>query len=460
MTSTKTQVPVRSRGWFHLFFDLGALFAVMAVVTSSQWGSTHLLTSGSVRLGVPVALGVIGYLLWQGIYSRIRSRRWTAAVGVVGRAVLAGAMGFALAGFVVGIGTGARRWVLIVSAIWFVVLGLHHGVRAAMRGNRSRVIVAGSPRQALAMRDLLARDPRHVYEVIGFVVDESLYGNRRGLTALALGPMDSLPALAETHGADQVLFCMEGLTGAKFAPLARVLNRQGVDVALTGLGDIAPGRVGVSHVEGHPIIAIAPPVRTGWRIVLKRIFDLTISVTALIILSPLLALVAAAIRIIDGADPIFRQSRVGKGGELFTIYKFQTMVPGAESLKLDLTNELDGPVFKMQSDPRITRIGAVLRKTSIDELPQLWNVVRGDMSLVGPRPFIESEIIAAPESFREREMVAPGMTGRWQVSGRSDTDFGELDALDRWYVENWSLGQDLEILVKTVPAVLLARGAR
>lgn len=452
--------PIRSRGWPHLFFDLGALFIVMAAVTTALWGSDHLLTSGSVRLGVPVALGVIGYLLWQGIYSRIRSRRWTAAVAVVGRAVVTGAAGFALAGFVVGAGTGARRWVFIVSALWLVVLALHHGIRAAMRGNRSRVIVAGSPRQAIAMRDLLESDRRHAYEVIGFVVDEALYGNRRGVTSLALGPMDTLPDLAETHGADQVLFCMDGLTGAKFAPLARILNRQGVDVALTGLGDIAPGRVGVSHVEGHPIIAIAPPVRTGWRIALKRVFDFSIAGTALIVLSPLLAVVATLIRIIDGADPIFRQPRVGKGGELFTIYKFQTMVPGAEELKLDLRNELDGPVFKMESDPRITRIGAVLRKTSIDELPQLWNVVRGDMSLVGPRPFIESEVIAAPDGFREREMVAPGMTGRWQVSGRSDTDFGELDALDRWYVENWSLGQDLEILVKTVPAVLLARGAR
>lgn len=326
--------------------------------------------------------------------------------------------------------------------------------------NRSRVIVAGSPRQAVEMRNVLVADRRHAYDVIGFVVDDPKPDSGDVVSTLSLGSIDDLPALAEIHRANQVMFCMDGLAGGKFAPLARMLNRQGVDVSLTGLGDIAKHRVGVSHVEGRPVISIAPPVRTGWRMGLKRSLDVAIASAALVVLSPLLAAVAVAIRVIDGASPIFRQPRVGKGGELFTIFKFQTMVAGAEELKLDLTNELDGPVFKMESDPRITRIGSFLRKTSIDELPQLWNVVRGDMSLVGPRPFIESEVIAAPESFREREVVAPGMTGRWQVSGRSDTDFGELDELDRWYVENWSLGQDLEILVKTVPAVLLARGAR
>ena len=195
-------------------------------------------------------------------------------------------------------------------------------------------------------------------------------------------------------------------------------------------------------------------------ITVKRIVDIALAVPLLILFAPLMASVAIAIRLVDGVSPIFRQPRVGKGGVLFTIFKFQTMVAGAEELKLDLTNELDGPVFKMESDPRITKLGAILRKTSIDELPQLWNVLRGEMSLVGPRPFVESEMIAAPESFLARHAVTPGMTGHWQVSGRSDSDFGELEQLDQWYVDNWSLGQDLGILAKTVPAVLRQKGAR
>ena len=450
----------RTRNMLHAVADVLAMAVIMVGVTITLWDSSHLLTSGSVRLGVPVALGVLAYLVWQGIYDEAQSRRWPAAVGEVTRAVITGAAGFSLAGFVMAVGGGARRWVVIVSVLWYVYLALHHGLRAALRLNRSRVIVAGSPRQAIAMRDALRRDRRHAYQVVGFVVDEAISRIPDQASREALGSLEQLPALVVLHDVDQVVFCMDGLTGGKFAPLARMLNRQDVQVSLTGLGDIAPRRVGINHVEGHPVISISPSVRSGWRIWVKRGVDIVVASFALLVMAPLMATAALAIRLVDGVEPIFRQQRVGKGGQLFTIYKFQTMVPEAEELKIDLTNELDGPVFKMESDPRITRIGAVLRKTSIDELPQLINVLRGDMSLVGPRPFVESEVIAAPEGFRHREVVTPGMTGQWQVSGRSDTDFSELDELDRWYVDNWSLGQDLEILAKTVPAVLRQKGAR
>ncbi len=450
----------RKRTLFHVGLDIIILFLVMAFVTSRLWGPGHLLTSGSVRLGLPVAVGVLGYLLWVGLYDQAESRRWPAAVGEVTRAVITGAAGFSLAGFVVAVGGGARRWLVLVSVLWYVFLAVHHGLRAALQLNRSRVIVAGSPRQAIAMRDALRRDRRRAYQVVGFVVDEAIARLPDRASRESLGSLEQLPALVDLHEVDQVVFCMDGLTGGKFAPLARMLNRQGVEVSLTGLGDIAPRRVGVSHVEGHPVIAISPSVRSGWRLTVKRCVDVVISLMALLVLGPLMTVVALAIRFIDGVSPIFRQQRVGKGGDLFTIYKFQTMVADAENMKIDLTNELDGPVFKMESDPRITRLGGILRKTSIDELPQLINVLRGDMSLVGPRPFVEAEVVAAPDGFRQREAVTPGMTGHWQVSGRSDTDFGELDELDRWYVDNWSLGEDLGILAKTVPAVLRQKGAR
>ena len=450
----------RTRNIFHVLLDIFVMASIMVAVTSSLWGLGDLLTARSVRLGVLVGIGVIAYLVWQGIYDEAQSRRWPAAVGEVTRAVITGAAGFSLAGFVIAIGGGARRWVVIVSVLWYVFLALHHGLRAALRLNRSRVIVAGSPRQAVAMRDALRRDRRHAYQVVGFVVDDAISRVPDEAAREALGSLEQLPALVALHDVDQVMFCMDGLTGGKFAPLARMLNREGVEVSLTGLGDIAPRRVGMSHVEGHPVISISPSVHDGWRIAVKRAVDIVVATIALIVLAPLMAAVAVAIRVVDGVEPIFRQTRVGKGGELFTIFKFQTMVADAEELKIDLTNELDGPVFKMETDPRITRIGALLRKTSVDELPQLFNVLRGDMSLVGPRPFVESEVIAAPEGFRHREIVTPGMTGQWQVSGRSDTDFTQLDELDRWYVDNWSLGQDLEILAKTVPAVLRQKGAR
>jgi len=386
----------RTRNILHVVADVLAMAMIMVGVTVTLWDSSHLLTSGSVRLGVPVAIAVLSYLVWQGIYDEAQSRRWPAAVGEVSRAVITGAAGFSLAGFVMAVGGGARRWVVIVSVLWYVFLALHHGLRAALRLNRSRVIVAGSPRQAIAMRDALRRDRRHAYQVVGFVVDDVIAHLSDHAERQALGSLEQLPALVVLHDVDQVVFCMDGLTGGKFAPLARMLNRQDVQVSLTGLGDIAPRRVGINHVEGHPVISISPSVRSGWRLWIKRSVDIVVASLTLLLLAPLMVTVAVVIRLVDGVEPIFR----------------------------------------------------------------LINVLRGDMSLVGPRPFVESEVIAAPEGFRHREVVTPGMTGQWQVSGRSDTDFSELDELDRWYVDNWSLGQDLEILAKTVPAVLRQKGAR
>ncbi len=450
----------RRIGVAHVVLDVILLAGTMITSTILLWDSSHLLTAGSVRLGVPIAVCVLGYLGWIGMYSRVRHHRLPAVVFEVTRVVLSGTAAFSLAGFFVDIGPGARRWVITVTVVSWLVLLLHHGTRAAFFAQKRRVIVAGSPRRAVAMAEALRQDRRKTYEVVGFVVDEDVSRVRDDASKGALGAIEELPALAELHDASEVVFSLEGLTGGKFAPLARMLNRQGVHVALTDLGSVAPRRVGIGHVEGRPMIEIAPSVLSGWRMHTKRVVDVAVAIPALIVFGPLMAVVAVVIRVVDKVPPIFRQQRVGKDGVIFTIYKFQTMVANAEQLKLDLTNELDGPIFKMDCDPRITTLGAVLRKTSIDELPQLFNVLRGDMSLVGPRPFVEAEVSLAPASFREREAVTPGMTGHWQVHGRSDADFGQLDELDRWYVDNWSLSEDLGILAKTVPAVLRQKGAR
>ena len=444
----------------HVIVDVVLLAAVMALTTIFLWDSSHLLTSSTVRLGVPVAIAVVSYLGWIGLYSRIRHQRLPAVLLAVTRVVLSGAAAFGLLAFVVAIGPGARRWVLLVALFSWIGLALHHGVRAALFASKRRVIVAGSPRRAADLAFELKTDRRNAYEVVGFAVDDDISLAVDEAFSRSLGTIEELPALVDVHEIDEVIFSLEGLTGGKFAPLARMLNRKGVEVALTGLGNVAPRRVGVNHVGGRPMIEISPSVRSGWRIQAKRLVDVVISIAAIVIFAPLMTVVALAIRLIDGVSPIFTQARIGKDGEVFTIYKFQTMVSGAEELKLDLTNDFDGPIFKMDRDPRITKLGAILRKTSIDELPQLFNVLRGEMSLVGPRPFIESEVRSAPELFKHRQVVTPGMTGHWQVSGRSDSDFEQLDELDRWYIDNWSLSEDLGILAKTVPAVLRQKGAR
>jgi len=214
--------------------------------------------------------------------------------------------------------------------------------------------------------------------------------------------------------------------------------------------------------------SLLPTVKTvqpgpSWQLVLKRLLDIVIAGLALLLLSPLLILIALAIWITSGLPILYRWQVVGLGGRPFTGYKFRTMVPDADRLKASLLahNEMSGPVFKMKADPRITSIGRVLRKLSLDEMPQLWSVLKGDMSLVGPRPPLQSEWVQFMDWQRRKLSVKPGMTSLWLIRGRSDvTDFDDWARLDLEYIDRWSLWLDFEILLKTVPALLLGRGAR
>jgi lipopolysaccharide/colanic/teichoic acid biosynthesis glycosyltransferase len=205
-----------------------------------------------------------------------------------------------------------------------------------------------------------------------------------------------------------------------------------------------------------------PAVRRGWRARAKRTLDVALAGLVLVLVLPVLALAMLAIRLDSSGPTVFRQRRVGHGGDLFTIYKLRTMVLDAEGQRADLLdrNEADGPLFKLSKDPRVTRVGHLLRKLSIDELPQLVNVLRGQMSLVGPRPALPQEMAEWDPRLHRRLHVRPGITGLWQVSGRSDCSFAEYAQYDLDYVDNWSLATDLAILARTVPLVLLGQGAR
>jgi len=194
---------------------------------------------------------------------------------------------------------------------------------------------------------------------------------------------------------------------------------------------------------------------------LKRIMDIIVSITFLIILSPLFLITAIAIWIEDPGTVIYRQTRVGKWGRRFTMYKFRSMKKNAHEMKENILslNEMDGVIFKIRNDPRINRIGKIIRKLSIDELPQLWNVFIGDMSMVGPRPPLPEEVIKYSHTERTRLDVTPGVTCIWQVSGRSNINFEQQIQMDVAYIENQSLKEDIKLLLKTIPAVILCRGA-
>jgi exopolysaccharide biosynthesis polyprenyl glycosylphosphotransferase len=218
----------------------------------------------------------------------------------------------------------------------------------------------------------------------------------------------------------------------------------------------------LDDVEGMPVVTL-PPMRLGRSArLLKRSVDLVVSATALLFLSPLFALIAVAIRLDSSGPALYWQPRRGRLGSTFSIVKFRTMFTGAEQRRSEVLhmNEVDGPLFKIKGkDPRVTRIGSFLRRTSLDELPQLWNVLKGEMSLVGPRPFVIYEADQITGWATRRLDMTPGVTGLWQVLGRNDIPFEEMTKLDYLYVTNWSLWWDLKILCQTIPVVLGKRGA-
>jgi len=244
--------------------------------------------------------------------------------------------------------------------------------------------------------------------------------------------------------------------------LIRALSREGIYVQVAcSMQDIASRRVHSAPLGGFPMMRVTPSVQTGWKSILKRVFDLLVALCALVLLSPLLVVCALVLRITSGPHVLFQQTRIGRNGVPFTMYKFRSMVENAEDLLSDLLdqNEAAEPMFKMSDDPRVTPFGKFLRTTSLDELPQFINVVRGEMSLVGPRPATADEATQWEPAMRDRLRAQPGITGYWQIHGRFTSTLEDYQRLDMYYVDNWSLLTDCIILLKTVPAVIRRRGA-
>jgi len=258
-----------------------------------------------------------------------------------------------------------------------------------------------------------------------------------------------------------VLACPE-MSGVRLRELAWELEKTGTDLCVApALLDVAGPRTTIRPVAGLPLLHMDHPEFTGTKQVIKDAFDKIVGLSALALTAPVFLFVTLIIRLDDGGPAFFRQTRVGRDGRDFTVYKFRTMVMDAEKLKTELTasNDHDGVLFKMRKDPRITKVGSWLRRWSLDELPQLVNVVRGDMSLVGPRPALPDEAARYGDYVRRRLVVKPGLTGLWQINGRSDLSWEESVRLDLRYVENWSLVLDLQILWKTLSAVWRGSGA-
>lgn len=344
-----------------------------------------------------------------------------------------------------------------------------HAQRARGRALKS-VLLVGDAEAISKFSMVLRRDQYAGLRVAGACVPSEVIADMYTIDTLGeadvplLGDVDSIVSAVRLSGADTVAVVSSGALGPeKLRWVSWQLEGSSTDLVVSpGLTEVAGPRLHILPVAGLPLLHVDEPKFTGFRRVLKGAFDRVVAAVALVLLSPLFAVLVLAVRLTSSGPALFRQVRVGRAGSTFVMLKFRSMYADAEERLASLREQSDhgdGVLFKMREDPRVTRVGKFLRKYSLDELPQLINVVLGTMSLVGPRPPLPLEVARYEDHVHRRLLVKPGLTGLWQISGRSDLSWDESVQLDLRYVENWSLGEDLFILWKTVRAVARGSGA-
>lgn len=332
-----------------------------------------------------------------------------------------------------------------------------------------RTLVVGANEEAGSALDAF-RSRALGFRPVGVVQTETWNGQRTPtlderlvrISTDAVGNVESFRRVIRELAIDCVFVASSAVNPEDMARISKAARLEGVEVRLSvNLPHILPTRLTAQQLDHLTVVSLKSARLSGGQAAAKRAVDLLGATAGLMVTLPLLAGIALAIRISSGSPVLFRQVRVGRQGRRFTLLKFRTMVPGAEGMITELRdrNEADGPLFKIREDPRVTPVGRWLRKWSLDELPQLTNVIKGEMSLVGPRPPLQQEVSCYEEWQRGRLEVAPGITGLWQVEGRVELPFDESVRRDIFYIENWSLSYDLFILAKTVPALLSRRGA-
>ncbi len=336
--------------------------------------------------------------------------------------------------------------------------------RLRCRGEATtRVVVVGRGGAVLDLAAAMGRERHAGLQVVGACVTPESRTRVAGALGVPVRGLDDVAAMAERLGADTVAVTSASETAAEYLRrLSWQLEGTGIELLVApGLIEVAGPRLHIRPLEGLPLLSVEQPRFEGWGRVVKGAVDRSVAAVALVVLAPALLVLAAAVRLDSPGPVLYRQERVGVNGRPFTMLKFRSMVADADRQveALQAHNISDGLLFKMRRDPRVTRVGGWLRRLSLDELPQLLNVLGGSMSLVGPRPPLPREVARYDSSVSRRLLVRPGLTGLWQISGRSDLSWEEAVRLDLRYVENWSLAMDALILVKTFRAVLSRAGA-
>lgn len=364
----------------------------------------------------------------------------------------------------------SRSYVLLIGVVDYVLLILgryvsYNGIAWMRRqlGRYHYFLIVGCGTRAHEMASLIEESRGMGLRLVGFVDPNS--GNSKlndWFGRHEIFPVEAVEKVLEDHVVDEVVFAVSMQELARLEPVMSHCANVGVKTRVQLEFLPSPySRIYLENFRDVPLLSLSSAPESELLLLLKRVADIAMATFSLVLLSPLMIGIAAAIRITSPGNVLFRQVRCGLGGRKFILYKFRSMVNNAEQLKAELhqLNETDGPVFKMSDDPRITPVGRFLRRFSLDELPQLWNILRGDMSFVGPRPAIPNEVEKYEPWQRRRLRMRPGLTCIWVLEGRSDVDFHRWIQLDLAYIDNWSLWLDCKIFFRTIPIVISGKGA-
>ena len=445
---------------FLLAYDLRIWFFRSPV---DFWRHTALL---------PLVLGLMVPLLWSsGAYERMRVRSLFAYGWIVARSIVITLVVLSTVLFLLKAGSISRMVLLMFGALLPVVLV---GVRAALlwwyfrraverHENYLKVVIIGTGERARRLADKLRQHAEWGVEILGYLDPEERQVAPAVSDAPVLGRVGEIASVLQSRVVDEVIVAVPRSLLGDAQVIADVCAQEGVMLRfMADVFDLQVSRMSLVSLDEIPLLTFEPVAQDERKLIVKRIFDLTVTLAAMPVLLPILLVVALAVRLDSPGPILFRQPRVGLRKRVFPMYKFRSMYRDAEQRLKDIEhlNEAAGPIFKIANDPRVTRVGRFIRKTSLDELPQLFNVIRGHMSLVGPRPMSLRDVGLFDQSIQRRRFsVRPGLTCLWQISGRSNLPFEKWLALDLAYIDNWSLGLDLKILLKTVPIILKGTGA-
>ena len=469
-----------------VFLDAAIVAACfIAAFYLRQWIGNHytwdLFPFSKVLAGAPRSLGqhvpmlILSVLLWvtglyvNGMYGALRTRSLPSIGWIVVRAAFFFLVGLGALIFLFEMKYVGRFLTMLFMVLTFLALtvektfmftGLKYFRKKGF--NQRRMVIVGTGKRALALIHRIKDHPEWGFKILGAIDDEPGRGVAKVDGVEVIGNIDNIGEILKKKAVDEVMIVVPRSRLNFIDKVVLSCEIVGVKVVVAmDLFNLKIARARHTDLDGIPFVSFETTVANAWQLIAKRLLDIALSLIGIVLGVPIFLATAVAIKTTSKGPIIFKQNRVGLNSRTFTLYKFRTMYVGADALRAEMEpkNELDGPAFKIKCDPRVTPIGRVLRKLSIDELPQLFNVLAGHMSLIGPRALATYEMDKIELWQRRRFSMRPGLTCLWQVNGRNKVDFNTWMKLDLEYLDKWSLWLDMKILAKTIPAVLFGTGA-